>query len=441
MRGLGSENIDHRLRHSDFTRSDAVRWLGTSIASLSQLQSALVVGSFLRKDHPLFAQRLRQAVRRGAKVHSIHAVHDDWAMPVATTITAPPSTWVGALAAVAAAVAAAKGVAAPMQADVTPEAKAIADSLLGVERRAILLGNPAAQHPQATALLSLATWIGEHVGATVGHFGEAANSVGAQLVSAIPGEGGLHAGDMLGGRLKAALLLNLEPEFDVADPAGALKGLKSADMVVALTAFRDVAAKTADVLLPIAPFTETSGTFINAEGRVQSFHGVVKPLGEARPAWKVLRVLGNMLGLNDFDFETSDEVRAEALPVDIATHLDNRAFSMTSSSTSTFASAPDALERVTDVTIYGTDPLVRRAVSLQLTADARAPAVSLSSQVWQRLGLAAGASVRVTQGGAFAILPARLDPTLAPRVVRVSAGRHETAGLGAMFGPISVEKA
>jgi NADH-quinone oxidoreductase subunit G len=437
VRGLGSENIDFRTRHADFTRPDGVRWLGSSIASLSQLQRVLVVGSFLRKDHPLFAQRIRQAVKKGGKLHSIHAVQDDWAMPAASAITVAPSGWVAALASVAASVAAAKGVAAPAAAQSDKASDAIAASLLSGERKAVLLGNAAAQHPQAASLLSLANWIAEQTGATVGYLTEAANTVGAQLVNALPGEGGLNAGEMLGGKLKAALLLNVEPAYDTANPRAAVAALQSAEMVVALTPFRTAATEVADVLLPIAPFSETSGTFVNAEGRVQSFHGVVRPLGETRPAWKVLRVLGNMLGLPGFAFETSEEVRGEALQGDPASRLSNR----TSFTPEVTPASTDDLERVADVAIYGSDPLVRRATSLQLTADAKPPFVSVSTAVWSRLDLSQGASLRVKQGEAEAILPAQLDATLAPNAVRVPAGRAETASLGAMFGPISVAKA
>ncbi len=442
VRGLGSDNVDHRLRHSDFSGAPAtaVRWLGNSIASLTNLQRVLVVGSFLRKDHPLFAQRIRQAARHGAKVHSIHALQDDWLMPMASSIVAAPSGWVGVLAEVAAAVALAKGVAAPVAAVAAPNdtAKAIADSLLSGERRAVLLGNAAAQHPQASQLLALANWIGEHTGASVGYLTEAANSVGAQLVGAMPRKGGLHAGQMLqGGALKAALLMNVEPAFDAANPAAALASLQGAEMVIALTPFRTAALESADVLLPIAPFTETSGSFVNAEGRVQSFHGVVKPLGDTRPAWKVLRVLGNLLGLKGFDFETSEEVKAEALG-DIST-VANR-LSNATTSVANPAPAGNGVERVADVSIYCTDSLVRRATSLQLTTDAKPPVASLSASLWAQLGLAPGASVRISQGDHHAVLPARLDETLAPNAVRVPAAHPLTAGLGAMFGPLAVQK-
>jgi NADH-quinone oxidoreductase subunit G len=445
VRGIGSDNIDFRTRHADFSaalgadagNSPSARWLGTSIASLSTLQRVLVVGSFLRKDHPLFAQRIRQAAKKGGQVHSLNAVHDEWLMPMATHLTAAPSAWVHALAEVAAAVAASAGVAAPLTIAASAQAQSIATSLLSGERKAVLLGNAAAQHPQASQLLALANWIGEHTGASVGYLTEAANTVGAQLVGATPRQGGLNASQMLGGSLKACVLLNIEPSLDSANPAAALAALQSADLVVALTPFKTAALDCADVLLPIAPFTETSGTFVNAEGRIQSFHGVVKPLGDARPAWKVLRVLANMLGAGGFDFETSEDVRAEALGdvASIGARLSNA-----SGAPSALPVVAAGLERIADVPIYATDALVRRAAALQRSVDAQAPVVSVSPTLWAELGLTQGGSVRVAQGSAHAVLPVRKDATLAATAVRVPAGHAATATLGAMFGPLTLER-
>ena len=259
---------------------------------------------------------------------------DDWAMPLGTQPRAPRlRAWPQALADVAAAVAAQKGIAAPLPGTAHDAAAAIAASLLGAERKALLLGNAAAQHPQASQLLALAQWIAEHTGASVGYLGEAANSVGAQLVGALPGAGGLNAGQMLSQGMKALLLLNVEPELDAADPPAARAALQRSGLVVALTAFKDAVVENADVLLPIAPFTETAGSFVNAEGRLQAFTGVVPPLGETRPAWKVLRVLGNLLGLRGFEQDNAEQVRAEAIgdPSALAARLDNRAAALPSS--------------------------------------------------------------------------------------------------------------
>jgi len=372
VRGLGSDNVDYRLRNAEFTapQAGAVRWLGTSIASLSTLQRVLVVGSNLRKDHPLFAQRIRQAVRKGASVSAIRSADDDWAMPLAHSVVAPHDAWVARLSNIAAAIAGEKGVAAPAPGQADDAATAIARSLLGGERKAILLGNAAAHHADASVLLALAHWIGEQTGASVGYLTEAANTVGAQFVGAVPQAGGLNAAQMLQGSLKAALLLNTEPAFDSAAGAAAVAALARAEMVVTLSPFK-ANLDCSDVLLPIAPFTETSGTFVNAEGRLQGFHAVVKPQGEARPGWKVLRVLGNLLGLPGFDFESSQDVLAAVrgtLPAD-ATHLAAERLSNAPASALRAATVGGAAPAV--AAIYELDGIVRRAASLQLTADAR----------------------------------------------------------------------
>ncbi|MEY4303209.1 MAG: NADH-quinone oxidoreductase chain 3, partial [Pseudomonadota bacterium] len=365
VRSLGSDNIDYRLRNAEFAKAEGVRYLGTSIASLTQLQRVLVVGSNLRKDHPLFAQRVRQAQRNGAQVNTITSkalfnAADAWAMPVAHADVQEASAWTQSLANVAAAVAAEKGVTAPAQGQATPEAQAIAKSLLGGDRKAILLGNAAAHHANASSLLSLAKWIADQTGATYGYLTEAANTVGAQWAKAEPQSGGLNAAQMLEGGLKAALLLNTEPVEDSAAGAKAAAALAAMQMVVTLSPFK-TNMSFSDVLLPIAPFTETSGSFVNAEGRLQSFHAVVKPLAETRPAWKVLRVLANMLGLPQLAFETSQDVlkQISATPLNL------------SNACSSEVRLAGHVDAPCVASIYQLDSLVRRAPSLQLTADAR----------------------------------------------------------------------
>ncbi len=368
IRGLGSENIDYRLRNAEFPVAEGVRYLGTSIASLSELQRVLVVGSSLRKDHPLFAQRIRQATRKGCVVNSICSVTEDWALPVDKAIVCNAAGWVQALADVAAAVAADKGVSPPAKGVANAAAIVIAKSLLGGERKAILLGNAAAHHSKASSLLALANWIGQQTGASVGYLTQAANTVGAQLAGAFPGPGGLNAGKMLAGGLKAVILLNNEPEFDSAMRTSVTTGLAQAEMVVTLNPFKANMAFS-DVLLPIAPFTETSGTFVNAQGCVQSFHAVVKPLGETRPAWKVLRVLANLLELPGFDFEASQEVLRLVSGLS-ATDVTQVSADKLSNATQAAIDLSPAAGEPSVASIYQMDGIVRRAQSLQLTADA-----------------------------------------------------------------------
>jgi len=390
---------DFRLRHSDFSadgKRAGIPWLGMPIAELGALDRVLVVGSFLRKDHPLIAQRLRQAAKRGAQIHVLHSVDDDWLMPVASkTIVAPLAL---------------------------PQAIAkFQEQLASGKNAAVLLGNFAQQHPQAAQIHAAA----QALGVKVGFLGEAANSVGG-YVAGLPSGGGLPA--VL--QKKSVLLLNVEPQLDCADP----HALRNAQFVVNLTAWK---SEVGDVLLPVVPFTETAGTFISTEGRVQSFHAAVQPLGEARPAWKVLRVLGTLLGKPGYEYDNIDEVREACLGGrDVAGLLSNKVEGIAMSAT-----GASGIQRIADVPIYFADPLVRRAPSLQQTRDAQPPKAWMNGRLLHKLGVAAGQPVFVRQGGGAAKLPAALDDSLPDDCVRVAVGHASTAGLGAMFGSLGVEKA
>ena len=368
VRALGSENIDYRLRNAEFeVTQQGARFLGMPISGLSQLQRVLVIGSNLRKDHPLFAQRIRQATRAGCVVSVVGGWDIDWAMPVRHHCGVPSTGWVQAVADIAAAIALDKGIAAPLSGQATDTATAVAKSLMSGERSAILLGNAAAHHPHASHLLALANWIAAQTGASVGYLSEAANTVGAQLVGAMPGAGGLNAGQMLSGGLKAAILLNNEPEFDSAAGSAAVRSLGQCEMVVTLSPFK-ANMTFSDVLLPIAPFTETPGTFVNAEGRLQSFHAVVKPQGEARPAWKVLRALANVLDLPEFEFNSAQEVLSHFHAAKASDHVIANSLSNECALPSRRFDSP--VEPCV-AGIYQLDSIVRRASALQLTADAR----------------------------------------------------------------------
>jgi NADH-quinone oxidoreductase subunit G len=427
LRGIGSDNVDFRLRQSDFSadgKQQGAPWLGMSIADIGRADRILIVGSFLRKDHPLLAARIRQAVKRGAQINVIHSTDDDLLMKIANKSIVAPGALVEALSKVALGVAA-------------KQTDGIAGSLASGERVAVLLGNFAQQHPQAAQLQALAQQIAAATQGKFGFIGESANSVGGYLANATPAGRGMNAAAMLATPRKAYVLLNVEPELDCADAQQAIAAMQAADLVIAMSAYKHGATEYADVLLPIAPFTETSGTFISSEGRVQSFNGAVKPLGEARPAWKVLRVLGNLLKVDGFDHETSQAARDEALQgVDVAARLNNAVSAIESK-----PAAVNGLQRVADVPIYATDAIVRRAVSLQATSDAAQPKVWLHSKELSKLGVAAGAQVKVAQGQGSALLEVAADDGLPEGVVRVAAGHPMTATLGAMFGTITVERA
>ncbi|HHT9030256.1 TPA: NADH-quinone oxidoreductase subunit NuoG [Burkholderia cenocepacia] len=441
---LKTPNVDFRLRQQDFSAPvQGAPWLGMPIADLSNVDAAFVVGSFLRRDHPLFASRLRQAAKNGAKLHFLHATGDDSLIPTAQRIVAAPSAWLDELAGIAAAVAQLRGVALPdALAGVTasPAAQAVAQSLANGERRAVLLGNVAVRHPQFAKLHAVAQWIADNTGATFGFLTEAANTVGAHVVGALPGEGGLNAREAFAQPRKGYVLLNVEPEFDTADPAQALAALNQAEMVVVMSPFKH-GLDYADVLLPVAPFTETAGTFVNAEGTVQSFNGVVRPLGDTRPARKVLRVLGSLLGLPNFEYETAEEVRVAALgDAGVAGRLSNQ--TSVAPARATANAANGGFERLADVPIYHADALVRRAGALHLTAAAKAANVAaLPAALFDKLGLKEGDAVRVRQGERAVQLPAVRDANLAETVVRVSAATPAGAALGSLSGELVVEKA
>ena len=391
MRGLGSDNLDHRLRHAEFPAFNGVRWLGCSIASLSNLDRALIIGSNIRKDHPLFAQRIRQAIRKGAVVHTIadanDAINNIALQAINTPATAIFNTynaWPTILAEIASAIATELNKSAPVATTtVSNEAKVIAASLLSGERKAILLGNAAAHHSNASGILSLANWIGQQTNASVGYLTEAANTVGAQWVGAQSLKNGLSAGQMLSNGktgLKAVLLLNNEPEFDSAAGKHATDALLQAQMVVSLNPFK-ANMDVCDVMLPIAPFTETSGSFVNAEGRLQSFHAVVKPLGETRPAWKVLRVLANMMSVPGFEFESSADVlkQLQGQHADIQTAVTSSLNNLTDAKIDLSSSNVAPAAPVT-ASIYQLDGIVRRAPALQATADAKIQTTQMAKE-------------------------------------------------------------
>lgn len=467
MRGFGSGNIDHRLRQSDFrfdVNGHGIPWLGTSIADISKLNAALVVGSTLRKDHPLIAQRMRQATKKGLQLSLVNPVCDDLLMNIANDVTVSPSEMVAVLAEILKAAIEANAAKMPDGAKdiigaavISDASRNIATSLIEGENAAIYLGNLAQHHPQYADIHQLVQYIAEVVDAKFGILGEAANSVGAYLAGAVPRKinncnsddqclVGLNATQMLVTNSNETaplchgyILMNVEPEHDTHNAQQALKALKKADFVVSLSSYKGKATEYADVLLPIAPFTETSGTFVNTEGNVQTFNGVVSPLGDARPAWKVLRVLGNLLELEGFDFDTSEQVRAEVIadPKDVVTQLSNN---RVLASINSVIKNDNKLERIGEVPIYQADPIVRRAESLQQTNDAAEPCAWMSSVLLKKLSINVGDEVKIKQNGAEIRLLAACDEKLPINCVRIVSAHTKTSELGSMFGEILIEK-
>jgi NADH-quinone oxidoreductase subunit G len=444
LNGLGSNNFDFRPRQSDFA-SDLKRagtpWLGLKLSEIKDLDGALVVGSFLRKDHPLIAQRLRQAAKKYTKVSLISVAGDDQLIDFHAREIVSPNGLVAALGAVVKSAAQIKGVACNSGLNsLVPSdtSQKIAQSLIDGDKRAVFLGNVATQCADATQLHALAIELGAIVGATVGFLGEGANTVGGYVASGV--KNGADARQMFEHKRKAYVLLGVEPELDCLNPQLALSALKQASLVVYMSSFKyQPAFEYADVMLPVSPFTETAGTFVNTEGRVQSFNGVVKPMGDSRPAWKLLRVLGNVLNIEGFDYQTSEAVRDEVLGagVEFVSGLDNGI----SGVDIIIPEKPTGLQRIADVPINFADSMARRSIVLQQTADAVQPVVGLNTVSAEQLGLATGSKVKVKQGDGEVILDLMIDSRIPVGCVRVSAAHATTSMLGEMFGQISVERA
>ncbi len=470
LRAMGSGNVDHRLRQSDFRvdkKLQGVPWLGTSIAEISHLKSALVIGSTLRKDHPLIAQRLRQAVKGGLELNIVNPIDDDLLTKVKNKTIVAPASMVKALAEILKAAAEIKGSeqaqAIKQYIDVTnvsssADAFAIASSLIENAPAAIYLGNLSQHHPDYSSLQILAGLIAEISGASFGILGEAANSVGAYLAGAVPEIGclslpmragktqsGLNAAQMLGyqkgfsDKCRAYVLMNIEPEFDTFDSTKALEAIQSGDFVVSLSAYQGNAKEYADVILPITPFSETSGTFVNTEGRIQSFNGVVSPLGDARPGWKVLRVLANLLNLEGFDFETSEQVREEVFPLghEVKSYLNNKPSAIDGT---LIITETQGIQRIGEVPIYQTDPIVRRAESLQLTRDAADPKAWMTAAMLEKIGVKAGDQITVKQGDKTLSIEVAHDEKLPFNCIRLAGAHPKTFGLGALFGELEIIK-
>ncbi|MGD9842779.1 MAG: molybdopterin-dependent oxidoreductase [Steroidobacteraceae bacterium] len=379
-RALASNNIDHRLQRNDCSdqQLDPVfPWLGCSIAELEQTNSILVVGSNLRKETPILAHRIRKAVTKvGAKVSFINTRTYQYLFPVAGYLASNGAGMVEHLAAVVAAAIKDKSASVPSnvatlvaQAQINDAHKAIAAQLSNGARRLILLGVLAQRDGAFAQLRALAAVLSQLTGAQLGYIADGGNTVGAHLAGALPHRGvggqslasnGLNVADMLSAKLKAYVLVGSIEAQDL--PANAIANLRAADCVVALSCYGS-AKDYADIILPIGNYAETSGSYVNLEGRWQSVPGAAKPMGEARPAWKVLRVLGNLLDLPNFDYESSEQVRDELQQQLGAVIADNRYHGTASVERhSTVAAA--------ELSLYGGDAIVRRATALQLTAEA-----------------------------------------------------------------------
>ncbi|MFL6621057.1 MAG: NADH-quinone oxidoreductase subunit NuoG [Sulfurifustis sp.] len=454
MRALGSNNVDHRLRQLDFSddaQAPLFPALGMSIPDLETLDAVLLIGANPRKDQPLLGLRLRKAAKKGAAIMAINPIDYDFTHPLTAKVIGRPEEMYIAAAEVAKALGG--GPAAASWIDpLTPgvEAKRIAELLTRATKKAVLLGPFAFSHPQAAGLRAIASRIAARCGATLGFLGEG-NSAGAWVAGCVPHRGplgkaagpGLTTAAMLREPRKAFLLHGVEPELDLLDGTLAAKVMESAEFVVMLTSFkpsvyRSPAIGYAHALLPLAPFSETDGSFVNTEGRVQRFEAAVRPLGDARPGWKILRVLGNQLGVGGFEYATIDDVRGE---LGFPSLFKPTAFEGNAAPAPVRVPLADAqLYRIAEVPLYAVDPLVRRAPALQHTADNPPPAARMNAAEAARLGLADGVAVAVRTVAGEARLEVKIDARVPDGAVLIASGYLETFTLGA-HAPASLVRA
>ena len=445
VRGLGGSNIDHRLGQLDFADQESMPLypsLGQSIESIEDINAVLLIGSNIRHDQPLLASRVRKAALNDASIMCVNPVDYEFMFPVAEKVIAAPAQMERTLAGIAKALLE-SGAKAPQGLDaliagveITEVQRSIAEKLKSSSKAIVMLGSYAQSSAIGSRLRSLGRAIAEMSGATCAYLTDGANSAGGYLAGALPhraaaGKGasfGLNTQNMLAEKLAGYVLLGTEAENDIANAADVVAPLNAADFVVSMTPYKsETMLEYASVLLPVAPFTETSGTFVNVEGRWQSFPGSVKPLADTRPAWKVLRVMGNLFNLDGFEQESSEEVRNELQAlVDEACELE---------STSYFADslivASDNVVRVADSAIYSVDATVRRAESLQKTPQAKASAAArINSSTANALGLVDVSNVEVTQGNSSCVVELKVDDRAADGTVWLSAATNEVAGFG-----------
>ncbi|NOY63003.1 MAG: NADH-quinone oxidoreductase subunit G [Gammaproteobacteria bacterium] len=386
VRGMGSNNIDHRLRQTDFSAQDlapTVPSLGRPLAELAQLNSALLIASRVNKEQPIAGHLLRRAANSGANIMFVNSEHYDFNFSVAEEIVTSTAGIEQALAGITKSLLsstkkrAPAGLSALLKTIMPNEAeKKIAQQLLDSKESAVILGSQHSRHAHASTLQALAGVIAKLSGSTFGCLSEGANSTGACLSGAIPHRGpvnesrenpGLDAQAQLANKLNAYMLLGIEPEHDCADGENAITALENADFVVSMSPYTSATSERyADAILPVAPFSETSGTFVNIEGQWQTFAGAVAPLGETRPAWKLLRVLGNLFELDGFDYVSSEEVLNELKEHASTLKLNGKAEWRCPEK---LAGADDDLGTL-GVSEYSLDCIVRRAPSLQGTPDA-----------------------------------------------------------------------
>ncbi len=441
MRQLGSSNIDHRLRQVDFSDQQTMPLfpgLSIPIAEIAAADVIVLIGSNIQKEQPIANLHLRQAVRQGARVMAINMMDYAFNFAVSAKKIAAPHQFVDALATMA-------------------EDPSLTQWLGEGKKLCVLVGAQAFNHPESAKIRALAQSIATTYNGSLGFLTEGANAAGAWLAGAIPHRAaagkmlqkvGLSAHAMLENPRKAYLLLNVEPELDCSNAPLAQAALEQADCVVSLALYKNpVLLHYANVILPITPFTETAGTFVNAAGQWQRFNGIATPVGEARPAWKVLRVLGNLFHCEGFDYETAHEIHNE-----LKTEVDSlnvgawRAMPSDANSEPTRArhAVPLQLSRIGEIPIYAGDSIQRRAKSLQATQaiiEGNLVAVRLHPDTAEQLHIKMADVVIASQGENRVKLSVLVDERIPLNAAYIPGGILATHSLSELYGPIEIHKA
>jgi NADH-quinone oxidoreductase subunit G len=445
IRELGSENVDYRLRQADCsnTGANALPWLGMSIGDVEKLDSILVIGSNIRKEQPLLAHRIRKAVNQNsASLALINPMRTDTLLTSAQEFTVSPSRVPIFMQQIVKAVSVQLGVEIPAainHINVEPDAQKVADMLVAGKNKLILIGALSRHHPDRSKIEKISHILGDLVDAKIGLLSDGPNSLGAEATKNIPARSGLTAREMTANALDVYFLLHAEMGEDSCDPDVAIDALKSAKLVVAMSAFKDEVSNYATVMLPISPFSETSGTFINMEGKRQQFGPVAPAKGQSRPAWRLIAALGKLFGFSGFEYESIEKVREALRSVydDLDANLRKKI---------DINEMPDALrpiegiERFADVPMYSVDAVVRRAPALQSTKEAIRDYLWLGSDLSKELGAVNGDVVRVEQDGKHIELPAQIDVSLAGSVVRVPMTSNASKVIGGIGGPVQITK-
>lgn len=474
MRSIGVNSIDHRLRQTDFNEQESASlfpWLGMDISELENQNAFLLIGSNVRQDQPMINHRIRKAVLQGAKVMCVNPFELEFNYDVAQQIVSSPTAMVDNLAALAkASFAASKAKIPAGLTDLLEDikvaksdkeaikylqsaAKGNADSTNGA---LVLLGNNAVQNPAYSTLRALASLIAENTGAKLGYLADAANTAGAWLAGAVPhrkeaGESVEEAGhsvtQMLNKTKKVFVLLDVEPSFDCDNAQQAKQVIDQAECVISISPYASGnMLSCADIILPSSAFSETSGTYVNAEGRWQSFRAATKSFSDARPAWKILRVLGNKLNVEGFDYVSSTDVRDELKAICDDLPAVNNDFEVSGIYTRPDEASSNKLQRIGEVAKYSADSLVRRANSLQKSAPEQ-DAIHLSGKEVERLGLQTAleesthgvpVTINVKQGDEVVSIPLLVNDKIPDGCALLASGTQASSLLGSAYGEIEI---